>query len=206
MKTTAAISLSFEDFLAIYAKGTGFYELVNGKVIEMEATRAHKNVARFLVKAFDRQIENLQLDLIVDKDIVIRSVTKDGVFQGRNPDVSVVSATVWNSNVTAYGALTEAISLAVEVVSTNWEDDYVDKFDEYQRLGISEYWIVDYLAIASRFYLGNPKQASVFVYRLVDGEYLGQRFTGSDLIISSIFLQLKIAVEEIVAASQIKKI
>lgn len=206
MMNTATIPLSFADFLAIYPKGTGFYELVDGKVVEMEATRAHKNVARFLVKAFDRQIENLQLDLLVDKDVVIRTVTKDGLFQGRNPDVSVVSASVWNSNVTAYGALTEAIALAVEVVSTNWEDDYVDKFDEYQRLGIAEYWIVDYLAIASRFYLGNPKQASVFVYRLVDGEYQGQRFTGGDLIISGIFRQLNITVEEIVAASQIKKV
>jgi Uma2 family endonuclease len=28
----------------------------------------------------------------------------------------------------------------------NWDNDYIDKLDEYQRLGILEYWIVDYLA------------------------------------------------------------
>jgi Uma2 family endonuclease len=61
---------------------------------------------------------------------------------------------------------TEPIQLAVEVVSTNWEDDYIDKLDEYQRLGIAEYWIVDYLAIGSRNYLGNPKVPTVFVYQL----------------------------------------
>ncbi|MCZ0905316.1 Uma2 family endonuclease, partial [Microcoleus sp. HI-ES] len=84
-------------------------------------------------------------------------------------DVGVVKASVWNSNVRGYGALTEPIQLAVEVTSTNWEDDYVDKLDEYQRLGICEYWIVDYLAIASRAYLGNPKIPTVFVYSLENG-------------------------------------
>jgi len=42
------------------------------------------------------------------------------------------------------------LQVAVEVVSTNWEDDYIDKLDEYQRLGIQEFWIVDYLAMGSR--------------------------------------------------------
>ena len=53
--------------------------------------------------------------------------------------------------------------MAVEVVSTNWEDDYIDKLDEYQRLGIPEFWIVDYLALGSRDLLGRPKKPTVFV-------------------------------------------
>lgn len=55
--------------------------------------------------------------------------------------MSVVSASQYNSNVLAYGALIEPIQLAVEVTSTNCDDDYIDKLDEYQRLGIPEYWI-----------------------------------------------------------------
>lgn len=107
--------------------------------------------------------------------------------------MGVVNASVWNANVLAYGALTEPIQLALEVVSTNWEDDYVDKLDEYQRLGITEYWIVDYLAIASRNYLGNPKVPSVFVYQLIDGEYQVKQYKESERIISQTFPELAIA-------------
>ena len=198
--------LTFAEFLEKYPDGSGIYELVNGEIVKVEATRAHKNVARFLVKSFDRESDRLGLDYIVDKDIVFRTVTASGQEQGRNPDVGVVKASVWNSNVRGYGALTEPIQLAVEVTSTNWEDDYVDKLDEYQRLGICEYWIVDYLAIASRAYLGNPKIPTVFVYYLENGSYLVQSFTGNERIISKTFPELEITVEQIVLSSQIQKI
>ncbi|MEG4032024.1 MULTISPECIES: Uma2 family endonuclease [unclassified Microcoleus] len=193
--------LTLAEFLQNYPDGSGIYELVNGEIVKVEATRAHKNVARFLVKSFDRESERLGLDYIVDKDIVLRTVTASGQEQGRNPDVGVVKASVWNSNVRGDGALTEPIQLAVEVTSTNWEDDYVDKLDEYQRLGIYEYWIVDYLAIASRAYLGNPKIPTVFVYNLEKGSYVVQSFTGNDRIISKSFPELEITVEQLVLSS-----
>ena len=198
--------LTFADFLEKYPDGSGIYELVNGEIVKVEATRAHKNVARFLVKSFDRESDRLELDYIVDKDIVFRTVTASGQEQGRNPDVGVVKASVWNSNVRSYGALTEPIQLAVEVTSTNWEDDYVDKLDEYQRLGICEYWIVDYLAIASRAYLGNPKIPTVFVYSLENDRYLVQSFTGNERIISKTFPELEITVEQIVISSQMQNL
>lgn len=85
-------------------------------------------------------------------------------------------------------------------MSTNWEDDYVDKLDEYQRLGIQEFWIVDYLAIASRAYLGNPKQSTVFVYQLINDAYQVRSFTGGDRIVSPTFSELELTVEQIVAS------
>ncbi|MEM6404130.1 MAG: Uma2 family endonuclease, partial [Cyanobacteria bacterium P01_D01_bin.116] len=39
----------------------------------------------------------------------------------------------------------ESIPLVVEVVSTNWSDDYALKFDDYETIGIPEYLIVDFL-------------------------------------------------------------
>lgn len=108
-----------------------------------------------------------------------------------------MSLDVWCSNPLASSALREPLQLAVEVVSTNWEDDYVDKLDEYQRLGIHEYWSVDYLAIASRAYLGNPKVPTVFVYQLVDGLYQAQSFTSNAPIVSPTFGELPLSVEQI---------
>lgn len=198
--------LTFAEFLEKYPDGSGIYELVNGEIVKVEATRAHKNVARFLVFGFNDEIRRLGLDYIVDKDIVFRTVTASGQEQGRNPDVGVVKASLWNSNVRGYGALTEPIQLTVEVTSTNWEDDYVDKLDEYQRLGICEYWIVDYLAIASRAYLGNPKIPTFFVYSLENGSYFVQGFRGNERIISKTFPELEITVEQLVLSSQIQNI
>ncbi len=64
----------------------------------------------------------------------------------------------------------------------------------------------DYLAIASCADLGNPKLHTVFVYQLVDGQYQVQKFTGNDRILSTTFPELAVAVKEVVAASQIRKL
>ena len=202
MTITTLTKLDFGQFLQ-QRPDDGVYELVNGEIVKVEAIRARKNVARYLMFGFNDEIRRLQLDYIVDKDIVIRTVTNKGDQRGRNPDVSVVSASLWNSNVTTYGALIDAIQLAVEVTSTNWEDDYIDKLEEYENLGIKEYWIVDYLAIASRSYLGNPKIPTVFVYELIDGKYQVKAFTGTEKIISPTFSELNITVEDVIKASQI---
>jgi Uma2 family endonuclease len=201
--TTTTKKLSFAEFLEQYPDGYGIFELVDGEIVKVEPIRAHKNVSRYLIKRFDRESDRLELNYVVDKDIIIKTSTSDGKERGRNPDVSVVSEVEWNSNVSGYAALTKPIQLAVEVVSTNWEDDYIDKLAEYQRLGIAEYWIVDYLAIASRSYLGYPKVPTVSVYQLIDGEYQVQTFTANAPIISPTFGQLELTCEQLVNASQI---
>jgi Uma2 family endonuclease len=53
--------------------------------------------------------------------------------------------------------------MEVEVVSTNWQDDYLVKVAEYERLGIPEYWVVDCAALGGRRFIGNPKQPTVSI-------------------------------------------
>ncbi|HAC64162.1 MAG TPA: hypothetical protein DCF68_11635 [Cyanothece sp. UBA12306] len=161
-------ALSFQDFLEKYPNESGKYELINGEIVEMRATRGHDNVARFISKAFDREVEKLGLNYVVDRNILIQTTTAKGKEQGRIPDISVVNKTVWNNNISDYNALTEPLQLAVEVTSTNWETDYVDKLDECQKLGINEYWIVDCQALASVKYLGTSKIPTIFVYYLLN--------------------------------------
>lgn len=189
--------LTFEQFLE-QCPEDGRYELVNGEIVRIQATRQHEDVADFIAKQLDKEVDRLSLNYKVSGRITIATLTKDGLEQGRFPDVSVVSLDVWRANRSAYSALREPLQIAVEVVSTNWEDDYIDKLDEYQRLGIPEYWIVDYLAIGSRVYLGNPKVPTVFVYWLNDeGVYQPSPYRGSDRIISPTFPELKLTVEQI---------
>lgn len=200
------VQLTFEDYLRHYPQGEGKFELISGELVKLEAIRVHKNVARFLMFEFNDEIRRLKLDYIVDKDIIVKTLTQQGQERGRIPDVSVVKSSIWNANVTTYGAIIEALELAVEVTSTNWDDDYIDKLDEYERLGIKEYWIVDYLAIASRNYLGNPKVPTVFVYELVEGKYEVKSFRDQETIDSQIFPELKITITQILEASGIGKL
>ncbi|MEO1403595.1 MAG: Uma2 family endonuclease [Cyanobacteria bacterium J06635_1] len=193
--------LTFKQFLDRYPDEQGKYELVNGEIVEMRAIRWHDDIADFLIRQFDRETVQQQLDYRVTGRLVLETRTADGQQQGRHPDVSVVDRATWQANRFAYAALDKPIQLAVEVVSTNWEDDYVDKLDEYQRLGIIEYWIVDYLAIGSRRYLGNPKTPTVFVYLLGEkGRYQVKAFKADEPIVSHTFPNLALTLNQILEA------
>lgn len=143
MKTYTKQKLTFDQFLE-QCPDEGLYELVDGEIVEVRATRNHDDVADFILFSFNDEIRRLNLNYVVKTTAVFRTITADGIEQGRKPDVSLIDKDVWRSNRSAYSALGEPIQLAIEVTSTNWEDDYIDKLDEYQRLGIIEYWIVDY--------------------------------------------------------------
>lgn len=190
--------LTFEQFIEQLPDEEGLYELVNGEIMRILATRKHETLAEYISDAFKETVKKQQLNYWVSGRIVIRTVTKNRKEQGRHPDVSVVDKTLWEKNPTAYSALFEPLQLAVEVVSTNWEDDYIDKLDEYQRLGISEYWIVDYLAVGSRELLGNPKVPTVFVYLLDEsGVYQCTAYRDTERIISRTFPDLELTVEQV---------
>jgi Uma2 family endonuclease len=84
---------------------------------------------------------------------------------------------------------------ANEVVSTNWQDDYAIKQIAYQALGIQEYWIVDYLGLGGRNFIGYPKQPTISVYYLVDGEYDLHQFRSSEIIKSQTFPDLELSID-----------
>lgn len=192
--------LTFDQFLEICPE-YGHFELIDGEIVEiceMAFTRNHDDVGEFIDRRFYREVERLSLNYVVKRAIPIRTIDQQGNERGRVPDLSVIDATIWRSNRGDYKGLRDKIQLAVEVASNNWDDDYIDKFDEYQRLGIPEYWIVDYLAIASREFLGNPKVSTVFVNLLDEnGKYQTTRFTGDDKINSRTFPELDLTAAQI---------
>jgi Uma2 family endonuclease len=98
-----------------------------------------------------------------------------------------------------------SVKLIVEVVSTNWRDDYYKKRADYVgrspsrrvEMGIPEYWIVDYAALGGRDFIGNPKQPTISVYYLVEGEYQVSQFRQGDIIQSPTFPELNLTADQI---------
>jgi Uma2 family endonuclease len=189
--------LTYEEFLEICPKD-GKYELVDGELVVVANTRQHENIVAFIYKKFDREIDRLSLDFVVRQNVSIKTNKINGLSQGRVPDISIIDRDTWYSNPSDYSSLIEPIQLAIEVVSTNWTDDYIEKFDEYQRLGIPEYWIVDYKAIASREFLGNSKIPTIFVNLLdANGKYQTSKFTGEAIVKSKTFPELGLTAAQI---------
>lgn len=95
-----------------------------------------------------------------------------------------------------------SIPLVIEVVSTNWRDDYYLKLADYEEMEIPEYWIIDYAALGARKFIGNPKQPTFLVYQLIDGEYQVSQFRGRDKIISPTFPELNLTAEQVFNTGQ----
>ncbi|MEL6552837.1 MAG: Uma2 family endonuclease [Cyanobacteria bacterium J06621_11] len=197
MTTTATRSLTFTEFTNSCPDNGKRYELINGKIVELMATRAHDDVADFIYDAFRDEVKRSKANLKVTRFGSVKTLRDDGLQQGRTPDVSVIDRTVWNADLKAYTALEEPIQLAVEVTSTNWRDDYLYKLAEYEALGIFEYWIVDYLALGAARYIGSPKTPTISIYQLEDGEYKLQQFRGGAVISSATFPQLQLTAQSI---------
>ena len=104
MIATATQKLTFDQFL-VKCPEDGRYELVNGEIVEMNATRNHDDVADFSADSFKDEIQRLSLNYVVKNTAVIRTVSKAGIEQGRRHDVSVIDRDLWRLNSSAYAAL-----------------------------------------------------------------------------------------------------
>ncbi|MFO7030378.1 hypothetical protein B9T07_10125 [Limnospira fusiformis CCALA 023] len=190
--------LTFRHFIEQLPDDEGYYELVEGEIVRKVPTRRHDDIADLLTDIFRPEVKEKNHNYRVSGRIVIQTTKEDGTEQGRHPDITIVDKDIWEAYPTSHSVLLEPPQMVVEVVSTNWEDDYVDKLEEYQRLKIPEYWIVDYLAVASRSYLGNPKQPTIFVYCLDEnGLYKTNAYRESDRLISPTFPELPTTVSDI---------
>ena len=69
----------------------------------------------------------------------------------------------------------------------------------YEGLKIPEYWIVDYLGIGGKYYLGSPKQPTVTICRLVNDIYEKVLLRRGDVILSSLFPNLQLNTEQLFA-------
>jgi len=191
--------MTLDEFLDWYPDGYGRYELHTGVVFEMQPTGTHEQVAGFLGVKFGVQIERFDLPYIIPRQAFIQPINTDKTCY--IPDVVVFDYDALNDeplwkkrSIITQG---KTVKLIVEVVSTNWQDDYANKLVDYEKLAIPEYWIVDYLGLGGKRHIGNPKQPTISIYQLIDNEYQVQQFRGEEMIISSVFPELKIPANQI---------
>jgi Uma2 family endonuclease len=190
--------ISFDDFINWLPERSAYrYELRDGEIIEMPKPRGkHSEIAGSIIAELNFVIRQAQLSYIIPRELIVKSINGRS---GYEPDIAVLDQSMLSQepNWETGSIITQgsSVKLVVEVVSTNWQDDYAIKQIAYQNLGIQEYWIIDYLGLGGRTFIGYPKQPVFSVYSLVDNEYNLQQFRGGELIQSSIFpdLQLSIA-------------
>jgi Uma2 family endonuclease len=196
-------TITFDEFVAwIPENSVRRYELHNGVIIEMPlGTGDHSAVAGFISGELFLEIRQQQLPYLVPKEYIVKSVADKS---GYSPDVIVLDLPAlaneprWKKE--SIITMGPSVRLAVEVVSTNWRDDYFLKASDYEEMGIPEYWIVDYLGLGGRKFIGNPKQPTLSVCQLVDGEYQVKLFRGDDRVESLAFPELNLTAEEIFRA------
>jgi Uma2 family endonuclease len=163
----------------------------------------HSKISGNLAYEVGSVIRQANLPYFIPKECIVRSMDNNS---GYEPDVIVLDESVlmdephWESS--SIITLGKSIKVIVEVVSTNWRDDYFTKLGEYEALDIQEYWIVDYAALGGRRFIGNPKEPTVTICQLVDGEYELQQFRAGDRLLSPTLPNLALTVDQIFAAGQ----
>ena len=196
--------ITLEEFWDWYPDGYGRFELHNGEIIKVQPTGTHEKVAGFLALELGVEIKRLNLPFFIPRQGLIKAIDSDK--SAYIPDVMVLDSNameneaLWKKRSTITQGT--SVRLAIEVVSTNWQDDYLMKLGEYEKLGINEYWIVDYLGLGGRRYIGDPKQPTISVYHLVEGEYILNLFRDENVVASPTFPELNLRAEQIFRVGQ----
>jgi Uma2 family endonuclease len=197
--------VTFEDFAAWRPEG-GRYELHDGVIVEMaQPVGDHEDVVGFLALNISIEIGRQKLPYFIPKTVLVKPLESESAY---SPDIliinrpNLVNEPLWKKESTVSQAT--SIPLVIEVVSTNWRDDYYKKLADYEAIGIPEYWIIDYAAIGARKFIGNPKLPTISIYQLIDGEYQVTQFKGDTHIVSPTFPELNLTAEQIFQAGGVQ--
>lgn len=190
--------VTFEEFTAWKPEG-GHYELHDGVIVEMtQPLGDHEDIVGFLVEKLVTEYTRLNLPYRIPKTALVKPPQTES---GYSPDVLLLNRDnlenepLWKKKSTV--TLSASIPLIIEVVSSNWRDDYYKKYADYESMGIPEYWVVDYLALGAKKFTLNPKLPTISIYQLIDEEYQVTQFRGTNQIISSLFPGLNLTAQQI---------
>jgi Uma2 family endonuclease len=193
---------TFDEFIKWYPENSIVrYELHNGVIVEMPKPRGrHSKLTGSLVGKLLTTINKMgKTDIwFIPRESIIKPHRDKS---GYKLDIIILNQetidleTRWETE--SIIQLVSSVKLIVEVVSSNWQDDYYDKLRDYKDMGIPEYWIIDYAALGGRKFIGNPKVPTIFVCELIDGEYQMTPFRGNDRILSPTFGQMNLSLQQV---------
>lgn len=200
MIQTLTKPISFDEFVVWYPENTTCkYELHNGRIVEMPlGTGYHSNITGFISLKLGVQIDRYELPYSIPGDCLLKPLDDESGYQ---PDVIVLDKGElskeprWQKE--SIITLGTSVRLVVEVVSTNWQNDYLRKVGDYELMGIPEYWIVDYLGLGGRRFIGDPKSPTLSVYNMVNGEYEVRQFRDDERVESLAFPELQLTAKQI---------
>ena len=195
--------LSFGDFIVRYGDSNR-YELIDGEVFDLEPTGYHEEISAFTTTKICAQIDAIGLNwFVLQRGLLGPSNLGMTAFR---PDVMVVDRNelakelLWNDQ--SILTLGSSIRFVMEVVSSNWQNDYARKVEDYAILGIPEYWIADYAGLGGTRHIGKPKQPTLSICTLVQGEYEIQQIRGNQPITSPTFPNFKLTAEQVLKAGR----
>lgn len=198
MTYTSTKTLTFAEFLDLYGDNPNL-ELIDGELREMEPTGLHEIVAGKVAARISAEILRNRYQWTIPRTCLIKPQKSEATAM--RPDVIVLDDTklsdepLWQREPVI--TLGSSIKLVVEVVSTNWQDDYARKVEEYALLGISEYWIVDYRGLGGIEFIGRPKQPTFTLCQLVGQDYQRKLYRLKDNISSAIMPELAFSLENV---------
>ncbi|GBF79878.1 Uma2 family endonuclease [Aphanothece sacrum] len=193
--------VTFEEFAQWKLEG-GLYELHDGVIIEMpQPVGEHEEVKGFLINELAFEYRRLNLPYFLPNQAFVKVPDGESAYL---PDIlilnrpNLVNEPLWKKSSTVTQGV--SIPLVIEVVSTNWRVDYLTKVKDYEEIGIVEYWIVDYLGLGGRRFIGSPKQPTILIHELIDEEYQITQFRGDEVIVSPTFPELILTANQIFQA------
>jgi len=156
----------------------GWFEWVDGEVVKMSnPSLKHQDLSDFLTAILRFFVESKKYGRVISSPFQLKM---DFRPSGRQPDIMFVA----NENLFRLGQqyVDGTADLVIEIVSPESAvRDTEEKFEEYEKAGVKEYWIIDYRTRTANFYyleenskykLSYLSPESVFESRVIEGLWI----------------------------------
>ena len=179
-----ATGVSFEDYLEHYA--ANFCEWVDGEVIRMSPVHDyHDKLSLYLAVLLEAYFEIKPIGTVRHDPFVMKLAE---INVSREPDLQVILNTNPGTLTPTY--MDGPADICIEIVSPeSVTRDHGEKFEEYEKGGVPEYWIIDAIHKETRFYRLNEEGIYVRQVEDADGNYRTPNLPGLVLHVATLWQQ-----------------